>query len=107
MVSFKKKKFLVCSLRKFLFQFRSLPIHISQHAPRIFLVLERERERERERNTDRQKNTLRERERERDVMGHISISVVRHGVLVPWPLVDPKVVGPVLLIPHFEKVGPT
>ena len=40
-------------------------------------------------------------------MGHVSIPVVRHEVLVPRPLVDPKVVGPVLLAPHSEKVGPT
>ncbi|KAK7834659.1 hypothetical protein CFP56_024583, partial [Quercus suber] len=41
------------------------------------------------------------------IVGHVSILVVRHEVLVPRPLVELEVVGPVLLVLHFEKVSPT
>ena len=40
-------------------------------------------------------------------MGHVGVPVVRHGVLVPQPLVDPEVVGPVHLVPRPEKLGHT
>ena len=91
--------FLIFLLWKFLFQVKSLPTHISQHDPRTFLVLEREREREIRKNRHFKRKT--------DVIGHVNIPMVRHGVFVPRPLVDPKAVRHVLLVPHSEKVGPT